>query len=74
MKEIEKNKNPYQLIRTVTPEECHWLERIYEVGEIVYRYYGATYNCIGKNGSAFSKVINKIPFFELPNDAVLPIE
>ncbi len=62
------------LIRDVTPAECNWLPRIYTVGEIVYKYFGATYKCIGKNGSAFCEVPDQIPFFELPNDAVTPVE
>jgi hypothetical protein len=57
----------------VTSKECHWLERTYLQGEIVYRYYGTTFKCIGKNGFAFCKAIDKIPFFELPKNAVIPI-
>lgn len=66
----ERKAKPHQLIRPVTQRECSWLERAYETGEIVYRYYGDTYRCIGKNGSAFCQVIDSVPFFELPDSAV----
>ena len=66
----DKKKQPYKLIRVVTPQECPWLVRTYEIGEIVFRYYGHNYGCIGKKGSAFCHVIDTTPFFELPNDAV----
>jgi len=68
---MDKKKEAYKLIRAVTPQECPWLHRVFEIGEIVYRYSGYTHNLIGKNGSAFSREIHKLPFFELPNDAVL---
>jgi hypothetical protein len=41
---------------------------------MVYKYYGATFKCIGKNGFAFCKVINQPPFFDLPIDAVESIQ
>jgi len=65
-----KKKEPFKLIRNVIPQECPWLNRTFEIGETVYRYSGHTYKLIGKNGSAFSKEIDRPPFFELPNDAV----
>lgn len=65
----EKKAKSYQLVRTVTPQECSWLHRTFEIGETVYRYSGYTSKLIGKNGSAFCKEIDKLPFFELPNDA-----
>jgi hypothetical protein len=67
---MNDKKNWYQLTRLITPKECPWLDRTYEVGEIVFRYSGHTYGCIGKNGSAFCKAFNTEPFFELPNNAV----
>lgn len=65
-----KKKQTYNLIRMVTPQECHWLDRTYETGEIVYKYYGHTFGCIGKKGSAFTQVFDTPPFFELPINAV----
>jgi hypothetical protein len=67
---LKKNTHPYKLIREVTPKECQWLDRVYPAGEIVYKYYGATYKCIGENGFAFCREADQTPFFELPNDAV----
>jgi len=58
------------VIREITLLECPWLNRTYEIGETVFRFHGRTYSCIGNNGTAFCKEIDKTPFFELPNDAV----
>jgi hypothetical protein len=65
-----KKKELYKLIRIVTPQECPWLNRTFEIGETVYRYLGHTYKLIGKQGSAFSIEMGVPPFFELPKDAV----
>jgi len=65
-----KKNQPYTLIRQVTQQECHWLERTYEIDNIVFRFYDPTYKCIGQNGWVFCDAIDTSPFFELPNDAV----
>jgi len=36
-------KTKFELKRTVTQEECPWLNRDYEKGEIVYKFYERTY-------------------------------
>jgi hypothetical protein len=69
----KKKSQPHILVRPITPKECPWLERTYEIGEIVFKYYGHTFGCIGKKGFAFCTVINSLPFFELPLDAVAEI-
>jgi hypothetical protein len=69
----KKKSQPHILIRPITPKECRWLERTYEVGEIVFKYYGHTFGCISKKGFAFCTIIDSLPFFELPLDAVVEI-
>ena len=59
-----------KLIRDVTIEECGWLERDFKNGDIVYKFNGATYNCISENGIACSEKLNENPFFELPLDSI----
>lgn len=55
--------------RDVTPAECPWLDSTVLEGTVVYDYHGFTYGCIG-SGIAVSLVPEKVPFFELPRDAV----
>jgi len=64
--------HPYIIIRQVTKDECNWLDKIFDEGEIVYLYTGATYKCIGDSGLAFALTANKGPFFQLPKNAVAP--
>lgn len=59
----------YTLERDVTTEECSWLKRDYKKGEVVYRYTGATYGCIG-SGVPVTEQEGVEPFFEIPADAV----
>lgn len=59
----------YRLIRDVTQEECPWLDRDFEMNEVVYAYWGPTYGCIGE-GSAVSLKRGETPFFELPIDCL----
>ena len=62
--------NKYILIRKVTKKECDWLEKDFEIGDIVYEYTGYTYGCISHRGTAFTIIPDETPFFELPNDSV----
>ncbi len=55
-------KTKFELKRTVTQEECPWLNRDYEKGEIVYKFYERTYGCIRDNGTACSHIPNEYPF------------
>jgi hypothetical protein len=57
------------LTRAVTVEECHWLDRDFAEGEMVYEYTGAVYGCITDSGVACS-LTGDTPFFELPIDAL----
>jgi hypothetical protein len=69
--QIEKKADlSYILLRDITPKECHWLDRKYEKGELVYLYSGFTYKLIGTNGYAFTIEPGSLPFFELPKNAV----
>lgn len=60
----------FKLTRDVTKDECRWLDRTMAAGEVVHRYDGCTYGCVGA-GIACS-VDGETPFFELPRDAVAP--
>ena len=64
----------YKLNRDVTQEECFWLKRDREKGEIVYEYNGCTYGCITNAGIACTEEYNKTPFFELPKDCLTKLE
>jgi len=55
-----KKNQPYTLIRQVTQQECHWLERTYEIDNIVFRFYDPTYKCIGQNGWVFCDAIDTL--------------
>jgi len=39
-------------------------------GKVVYRYTGKTGGIIGKRGVAVTDKANKLPFYEVPRDAV----
>ena len=60
----------YKLNRNVTIEECDWLKRDMEKGEIVFSFGGCTYGCVSPNGIACTEVKNETPFFELPEDCL----
>lgn len=59
-----------RVTRTVTPDECDWLEASIDCGRVVYRYHGITYGCISDGGIAVTYEPDKTPFFELPIDAL----
>lgn len=59
--------------RDVPISECDWLKEDIKAGTIVYKFYDATYGCIGMNGTAVTFNENgDYPFFELPWDSVQP--
>lgn len=62
----------FELTRDVTQEECHWLSRSFKAGEVVHRYDGCTYGCVGA-GVACS-VDGETPFFELPRNALRDLQ
>ena len=64
----------FKVIRKITQEECPWLERGFEIGEIVYEYFGCTYGCISHSGIAISYFPDEDPCFEFPLDAIQEIE
>lgn len=55
--------------RSISLDECPWLENPIDAGTIVYRYGGVTYGCIGA-GLAVTLQEGKTPFFEIPRDSV----
>jgi hypothetical protein len=62
----------FKLTRDVTKDECSWLDRTFAAGEIVHKFNGGTYGCIGA-GIACS-IDGGTPFFELPRDALQLVE
>lgn len=58
------------LTRDVTPEECEWLDETIKSGSTVYRFYGATYGCIGSGVAVTFNEDGHNPFFEIPRDAL----
>jgi hypothetical protein len=59
----------FRLSRTVTTDECPWLDADIPAGTRVERYAGDTYGCIGPNGIAVCYG-GKEPFFEVPRNAL----
>jgi hypothetical protein len=53
----------FKVVRDVTPTDCTWLSETVKEGTIVFKYIGATYGCVGPNGSAFTLVDGETPFF-----------
>jgi hypothetical protein len=60
------------LTRDVTKSEAPWLPRDLSEGEVVYRFHGATYGVISRNGTAISFEGGN-PFYEVPSDSVRPL-
>ena len=61
----------YYLNRDVTKKECPWLDEDLKGGTVVYKFYGATYGCIGPGGVAVTfHSDGDIPFFEVPYNAL----
>mmetsp|Transcript_23742 Transcript_23742/g.43430 ORF Transcript_23742/g.43430 Transcript_23742/m.43430 type:complete len:253 (+) Transcript_23742:51-809(+) len=63
---------PLTLARTVTKDECSWLDEELPKGSIVYLFRGHTYGLIGNTGVAVSKINGAEEFFEVPVDALVP--
>lgn len=62
----------FTVVRTVTPDECPWLDITFWPGDEVFNFNGPTYGCINwENGFAASIEPNEGPFFEFPLDAVV---
>ena len=60
--------DPVEVTRNVTTDECHWLTRDYQKGEILYRYEGAAYGVCGDR-EPLTERRGETPFFEFPVDA-----
>lgn len=62
---------PLMLVRRVTQSECHWLDREFLPGDIVYVFPGCTYGCVSSDGIACTlSPEGDTPFFELPENSV----
>jgi len=63
----------FKINRKVTQEECPWLEETFEIGQIVFEYFGYTYGCVSPSGIPVTFALNETPFFEIPADALTEI-
>jgi hypothetical protein len=70
MKKVTTKK--FQLTRDVTVNECHWLNRDFKKGEIVFEYPLYT-TSIGREGVACSEKDSESPVFELLKDALIEL-
>lgn len=50
-------------VRDITRAECTWLTREFRTNEVVYLFDGATYNCISRNGKAYTEIEKYEPIF-----------
>ena len=64
---------PLRITRTLTTEECPWLDEPIAEGTVVWSFRGYTYGCITPSGVAVSAVRGEHPFFEVPLDAVIEV-
>jgi hypothetical protein len=56
--------------RTVTTDECDWLEQDIQKGQIVFVFTGCTYGAINSGIAVSLTGAHDNPFFELPQDAL----
>lgn len=56
--------------RTLTTDECEWLDENIPEGTTIYKYDGPTYGIVSPSGIAISIEPGKTPFLEVPQDAV----
>lgn len=70
--EVRSPSQPYAITRRITRKEQPWMAdgEVIEAGEVVYKYRGCTYGCIGSDGVAVCRVPGQNPFFEVPADAL----
>ncbi len=59
----------YRVIRELTKLEKYGATDRISKGDIVYRFDGCTYGCIG-DGIACSRKLGENPFFEMPKDSL----
>lgn len=68
---IEGTAQKLEVTRTVSVDECPWLPRDFEAGEVVYVFSMHTYGCISASGMAATQHPDGyFPFIEFPRDAV----
>ena len=62
----------YVLKKRVDHYDAPWFDRsqVFEKGDMVYEYTGATYGCVSDNGVAVTRVPDQTPFIEIPEDAL----
>lgn len=64
----------FEVTRDVTKDECFWLEKTIKQGTLVYKYNGYTYGCISYSGIAVTLKENKLPFIEIPCNAIVALK
>ncbi len=66
----------YEVIRNVYEDDAgNHMNRAVARGELLYKYLGYTYGCIGEDGVAVSENGSLLPpFHQLPRDAVREVE
>ena len=57
--------------RTITQQECPWLDMDMPSGTAVWEYNGCVYGCISSTGVAVTAKAAETPFFEIPADALI---
>lgn len=65
----------FEVLRTITKEECRWLDNEVAEGTIVYLCLKPTYGCISPSGTACTlDPSGGYPFLELPTSALKEIQ
>ena len=64
---------PFEVTREVTQGECPWIRGGLHEGQVVYHYLDCTWGVVGE-GIPCTRLPNHPPFFEVPADALRPLE
>ena len=72
---VRRNEmSKFKINRKVTQDECSWLDEDFEIGQIVFEYFGCTYGCISSSGLPVTFAPDETPFFEIPADALTEMQ
>ena len=65
----------YRITRDIDQKEQPWMDDgdVVRAGEIVYAWERRAYGCISPGGIAVTREHDKTPFFQVPADAVEPV-
>lgn len=70
--DLQQISVPVRVTRDVPAEE-NYSGRAVAAGEVLYKYFGATYGCVSPAGVALTQEPGQTPFFEFPWDAIEPV-